>query len=79
MVNNIMLSAMAWASSLKNAVAMRINEERGQDLLEYAVLAGAIGIAAAAAFIVVGGGWLNFAAFKSKVGACVSFSSTCGS
>ncbi len=79
MVNDIMLSAMAWASSLKNAVATRIHEERGQDLLEYAVLAGAVGIVAAIALIGAGAaGWLNFASFKNKIANCVSFSNTCG-
>ncbi len=53
-VNSIVLSAMSWASSLKNAVGTRLREEAGQDLIEYAMLVGFIAVAAAAAFLVAG-------------------------
>ncbi len=46
MVNDIILSGMAWASSLTRAFITRVKEERGQDLMEYAVLAGAIAVVA---------------------------------
>ena len=37
--------------SLKDALVSRIAEERGQDLVEYAVLVGFIGVALAVLFI----------------------------
>jgi hypothetical protein len=82
LVNSIILTGMAWASSLKNAIASRVSEERGQDLIEYAVLVGGIGLVAAIALIGAGAsGWLDFGSFKTKIQDCVSFSSgagTCG-
>lgn len=78
MVNDIMLSAMAWATSLRTIAVQRLKEERGQDLLEYAVLAGAITVAAAAVLFAGGAGWLNFGTFTSKIQNCISFSNTCG-
>ena len=72
MVNSIILSGVAWASSLKDAIVSQLKEERGQDLIEYAVLAGAIGMAAAIAFI-AGPNFQDIAArFADKVGGCIT-------
>ena len=76
MVNSIILSGMAWASSLKSAIASRIGDEHGQDLLEYAILGGAIAMVAAVALYATGD-WMNLNTFKSKIGDCLSFSNTC--
>lgn len=73
-MNSIILSAMAWASSLKDAVAQRISEERGQDLVEYAVLAGFIGIALAA-FLILNP--FGFDSFRNKVNDCITFDAPC--
>ena len=79
-MNSIILSGMAWVSSVKNAIAVRISEERGQDLVEYAVLVGGIGIVAAIALIGAGAaGWLDFTDFKTKIQDCVKFNADCGS
>jgi Flp pilus assembly pilin Flp len=53
--------------------------ESGQDILEYAVIAGAVAIVAGAALI-FGQTWLGDAldSFKTQVGDCISFQSTCG-
>ena len=76
MVNNIVLSGIAWVSSIKNAIAERLSEESGQDLLEYAVLVGAIAVVAGAAFFAAG---FDFGTFTNKVQACISFNATdCG-
>ena len=67
MVNNIVLSVMARVS---NFVATA-KEERGQDLVEYAVLVGFIGVAAAVAFFAFMPDALT--TFTDKVGACLAF------
>lgn len=75
MVNNIMLGALAWASSLKETVVNALTgDERGQDLVEYAVLVGGIAVVALVAILTLGTGqgtplW-NFA---DRIGACVQF------
>ncbi|MDE3096659.1 MAG: hypothetical protein KGK07_11765 [Chloroflexota bacterium] len=72
MVNDIMLSAMAWATSLRTIAVQRLKEERGQDLIEYAVLGGAIALVAMVALLAspFSGAVTNFV---STVGACVQF------
>jgi Flp pilus assembly pilin Flp len=75
-VNNIILSGMAWVSSIKDAIAERISEERGQDLIEYAVLAGGIGIALFIVFLAAPGLGASFTTFKNKIAACVTFNAT---
>jgi Flp pilus assembly pilin Flp len=76
-VNNIILSAMAWASSLKATLAQRISEERGQDLVEYGVLIGLIAVVAAAALLAFGG--LDFETFRNKINDCITFDPGCAS
>jgi Flp pilus assembly pilin Flp len=74
-VNNIILTAMAWGLSLKDSLISRIENERGQDLVEYAVLVGAIGIVAFGVLILLGPG--AFTTMKNKIANCVSMSTTC--
>ena len=69
MVNNIVLSVMARVS---NFIASA-KDERGQDLVEYAVLVGFIGVAAAVAFIAFMPDALD--TFLTKVGGCLAFDS----
>ena len=76
MVNNIVLSGMAWVSSIKDAIAFRMKDEDGQDLIEYAVLAGGIGIALFVVFLTAPGLSDAFDTFKGKIAACVTFNST---
>lgn len=75
MVNNIVLSGMAWVSSIKNAITSRISEESGQDLIEYAVLVGGIGIVAAVAFLTLP---IDFGTMKTKIADCITFNGNCG-
>ena len=75
MVNSIILSGMAWASSLKDAIASHLKDEGGQDMIEYAVIVGAIAVAAAAIFFAP----IDFGAFRNKMTACINFESSCGS
>jgi Flp pilus assembly pilin Flp len=75
-VSNIITSVYAWAVSLRSSVVESLKPESGQDLIEYAVLAGAIGIALAAAFLLLPlGNSMN--AFAGKISDCITFSSTC--
>jgi len=74
LVNNIILNGMAWAASLRSSIVQTLKSEGGQDLLEYAVLAGAIAIVAAAALFATD--WLDFDNFKSQIQDCLNFNST---
>jgi Flp pilus assembly pilin Flp len=61
------------------AIAMAIDSlagERGQDLVEYAVLVGFIGIAAGLALLAFMPGPLD--TFKNEIGDCLQFKNTCG-
>lgn len=80
-MNSIILSGMAWAASLKDAVTSWVREEAGQDIMEYAVVVGAIAIVAGFVLLAGGGQWLNDAltSMEGKITACIEFSSTCGS
>jgi len=77
-VNNIMVRAYAWAQGIRTSMIESLKQESGQDVIEYAVLAGAIGIAAALAFLagpdipgIIGD-------FVTKVGGCIQLSNaTC--
>ena len=75
----VMLAAYAapFVGNLKDAIAEKLHLENGQDLLEYAALAGFIGIAAAAAFFFFP---LDDAmdTFAQAIGDCVSFNEECG-
>ncbi|MHB8632198.1 MAG: Flp family type IVb pilin [Candidatus Limnocylindria bacterium] len=76
MVNNIMLSAMAWASSLRTVAVQRLRDERGQDLMEYAVLGGGIALALGFLFLVQNplSGPIN--SFFVRMGQCMSLNAT---
>jgi Flp pilus assembly pilin Flp len=70
MVSNIMLSVMALVSNTVGYAIAKIKEERGQDLLEYAVLAGAIAIVAGGALFAAG---IDFTNFTDKIVDCINF------
>lgn len=70
-----MISAYVWAQSLRSSVIESLKQEDGQDLIEYAVLAGAIGIVAAIAFIALPMGDI-IGNFVNKVGACIQLDGT---
>ena len=76
MINTIMLSIHAWVNNTIGYAINKVKEERGQDILEYAVLAGAIALVAG--FVLWGAtdGW--FETFASKIEKCVTFDDTCG-
>ncbi len=72
-MSNIILSGMV---RVQNFIAA-LKKERGQDLIEYAVLAGAIGIALFAVLIATPGLGTAFGEFKTAIANCVSFNTTC--
>jgi hypothetical protein len=75
--NNIILSVMAWTTNTVGYFVAKLKEERGQDILEYAILAGGIAILlGAAVFLIDPGVFTNFA---SEVQACIGFDPSCGS
>ena len=49
MVSTVVLSIAVWAVSLRSTIMESLRSERGQGLVEYAVLIGAIGIVFAGA------------------------------
>ena len=75
MVSNIMLSVMALVTNTVGYAIAKIKEERGQDLLEYAVLAGAIGIVGAVAILTIDP--TIFQTFADKVEGCVRLDAAC--
>ena len=77
MVNSIILSGMAWASSLKSAIESIIADDRGQDLMEYAVLVGAIALVAGAVLLFGAPFTSDFNAFKTAVSGCINFNGDC--
>ncbi len=72
----MILSVYAWVTSLGSSVHESMKDENGQDVIEYAVLVGAIGIALFAALVLVPLP-AAFTTFGNKVANCVKFSSTC--
>lgn len=75
MVNNMILGVMLWGMNLKDSLISRIEDERGQDLVEYAVLIGTIGIVAFGVLITLGAP--AFKTMHDKIASCVSFSAGC--
>lgn len=72
MVTNIGLSVMAWVSALRGTIAEKMHDdERGQDLIEYAVLVGAIGVAAAVALFALQPEVFN--GFRDTIQSCLKF------
>ncbi|HYM14895.1 MAG TPA: hypothetical protein VEZ14_05000 [Dehalococcoidia bacterium] len=76
-MNTIILTGMAWAASLKDAIKSQISSERGQDLFEYAVLGGAIAVVAAIALFAVGNK-LDFSVMRNRINDCITFDPACG-
>ena len=75
MVSNVILSAYTWVVARMEAS----KEERGQDILEYAVLAG--GIALVLGFVLFGGGFQlqdAFQGFFDQIQLCIQFDADCG-
>lgn len=73
MVSNVILSAYAWAQAL----IVSFKEERGQDIMEYAVIAGVIALTAAVVLFALD--WNGvFNDFFTVVGDCIAFADTCG-
>lgn len=68
MINTIVLSVFARASN----IIARLKEERGQDILEYAVLIGAVALVAAGALLFFDTGE-TWDPFKDRVQACLAF------
>lgn len=78
MINTVMLSAMAFVQNSIVFTIRKLREERGQDILEYAVLVGAIALVAAAALFVLFDENL-WGEFTTRVEACLTFDmETCG-
>ncbi len=83
MINTVMLSAMTWVTSTVGSLVARIKEERGQDIMEYAVLAGAIALVAG--FVLIGGtvAGIDIAGavedFGVEVTECIGIQDGCGS
>lgn len=72
LINTVLLRAMVAVEGLK----ARLADERGQDLIEYALLGGVIAAAFAAALVVAGiTGALQTMA--NGIAECVDFDSTC--
>jgi|CXWL01.1.fsa_nt_gi hypothetical protein len=71
MVSNIMLSVMALVTNTVGYAIAKFKEERGQDLLEYAVLAGGIAIAAGAVILLIDP--QVFQDFADQIEGCVGF------
>jgi len=76
LVSNIILSVYAWAA----ARIEMFKEERGQDILEYAVLAGGIALVLGFVLFAAGGNFLfdGMQTFADEIQACVTFSTDCG-
>lgn len=75
MVNNIMLRAYMWATSARTNAIESLKQESGQDLIEYAVMVGAIAIIAFAALTLapLGGAGGAVDNFGQRIAACISF------
>lgn len=73
MINNICIAVFAFFTTRLAA----FKEERGQDLVEYAVLVGAIGIVVALALFAFPFGDV-MDTFASRMADCIEFSPDCG-
>ena len=75
MVNSIILSGMAWASSLKDAIVNHHRDEGGQDMMEYAVIVGAIALTVAGVISFGGASFFVDAInnFRDQVAGCLYF------
>ena len=72
MINTVMLSAMAFVQNTIGYAINKLKEERGQDILEYAVLVGAIALVAGGVLFVFldDGIWDRF---TEKISDCLAF------
>jgi hypothetical protein len=72
------LIVVSWVWSLRDSIVDMVKDgERGQDLIEYVVIAGFIGLAAAAAFVFtdIGGAIEDF---SGVVVDCIRLEDNCG-
>jgi hypothetical protein len=71
-INTIMLSAMAFVQNTIGYTISKLREERGQDIMEYVVLIGAVAIVAAGALLVLDqdGIWEEF---TGRISDCLTF------
>jgi hypothetical protein len=70
--NNIIMSVMAWTANTVGYFVTKLKEERGQDILEYAIMAGAIAILLGGAlFIAIDENVVEN--FTTKVTSCLNF------
>jgi Flp pilus assembly pilin Flp len=67
----MLLSALTFVVSVRNDIVASFRNERGQDLVEYAVLVGAIGVAAAVALFALSPD--AFDTMRDTIEACVTF------
>ena len=70
-IDTIMLRTMAAVSTLK----ARLTEERGQDLLEYALLGGLIAAGIVAVLVLFTG---VISTMMTNIGSCIDFTSSTG-
>lgn len=71
MINTVMLTAMTWVTSTVGSFIARIKEERGQDILEYAILAGAIALGAGVLLLFFDATFWD--TFGTKLESCLTF------
>jgi Flp pilus assembly pilin Flp len=75
-VTNLTLRMYTAVTTAISSMLGDLKDERGQDLIEYAVLAGGIGIALFVIFTQVPL-TANLTTFVTKIGQCVSFNNAC--
>ena len=61
MVTNLSIAAFSWLQSIAGSLSALARDERGQDLIEYAMLAGLIALAIIGAIVIFNGALLNLA------------------
>ena len=80
MVQEVVLSVMAWGTTLRSLLvgSIRPGVERGQGLMEYAILIGAIALVAGTFLVAGGGDTFGFNTFVAEVRNCVTLAANCG-
>ena len=70
MVTNLSIAAFSWLHSIASSFSALARDERGQDLIEYAMLAGLIALAIIGAIVIFNDALLNLA---GGIGNCIDF------
>jgi hypothetical protein len=73
MIQDMTLRASVFVA---DAIARLRSSERGQGIMEYSILLGAIALIAAIALFAAGG--LNFTRMRTEIQACIDFANSCG-